>query len=206
MLAAPLDDENPGGMISEYPQELEHTVGLRSGAHVRIRPIRPADEPRLTALYDRLSVATAYQRFFSPMRSLPPAWAHAFANLDYRTRLALVAEPDDAAEGVLVGVARYAVLAGEARTAEMALVVEDGWQGVGLGTVLLAEILRAAEGRGIHGFRADVLAGNRRMLHLLARYTDVVWRNTHQGVTEVIFRRLSAGKETTRAQAGPDRA
>jgi hypothetical protein len=55
-----------------------------------------------------MSAPTAYQRFFTVMRRLPPDWARLRATVDYRDRLALVAEhrPDGAPE--LVGVGRYA--------------------------------------------------------------------------------------------------
>jgi len=39
---------------------------------VRLRPIRPEDAAALTQLYDRLSPESAYQRFFTVMRRLPP--------------------------------------------------------------------------------------------------------------------------------------
>ena len=48
-----------------YPSELEREIVLRDGARLKVRPIHPADEPRLVALYDRLSRHTAYQRFFT---------------------------------------------------------------------------------------------------------------------------------------------
>jgi len=84
-----------------YPRELERAVVLRDGSYLRIRPIRPDDEPRLVDLYGRLSEHTAYQRFFTLMRRLPPSWFHFFANVDYRNRLALVAERDQLAAMVL---------------------------------------------------------------------------------------------------------
>jgi hypothetical protein len=34
-----------------YPRDLERTVALRDAAAVRIRPIRPDDEPKLALLY-----------------------------------------------------------------------------------------------------------------------------------------------------------
>jgi Family of unknown function (DUF6092) len=71
-------------------------VTLENGETLRLRPIRPDDEPRLTTRYDRLSRQTAYQRFFAVRRRLP-AWLHAFAHVDYRRRLGLVAERDTVA-------------------------------------------------------------------------------------------------------------
>jgi len=166
-------------------------------ASVRVRAIRPDDEPRLMALCRRLSPRTVYQRFFSVRRLLPEE-AHAFANVDYRQRMAVVAEVDDGQEPELIGVARYGP-SDEGTTADIGLVVADGWQGLGLGSLLLEEILRAGEQRGIHEFSADVLTDNRRALHLLSRHTAITRRTVASGVTSVVFRRRAdSALETTR--------
>ena len=173
--------------IQEFPGDVEQVVALRNGASVRIRPIRPDDAPRLMALCHRLSPRTVYQRFFSP-RPLRPEEAHAFANVDYRERMALVAEVDTGQEPDLIGVARYGPTE-EAAMSDIALVVEDGWQGLGLGSILLKEILQAGAQRGIRHFKADVLTENRRALRLLARYTNIAQSTTNDGVTSITFRR-----------------
>ena len=147
---------------------------------------RPDDAPRLQALYDRLSHHTAYQRFFTVMKRLPPDWARMLADVDFRRRLALVAEHDVDGVPELVGVGRYEPT-DEPDTAEVAFVVQDGWQGKGLGTLLFQEVLRAATARGVRRFRAWVLADNRRMLDLIARFGTVKERKTEQGVTELLF-------------------
>src|SRR5881628_152185 len=177
-------------MAVETPRYLadpEQSVILRNGASVRVRAIRPDDEPRLIALCRRLSPRTVYQRFFS-FRRLLPEEAHAFANVDYRQRMAVVAEIDDGQEPELIGVARYGP-SDEGTTADIGLVVADGWQGLGLGSLLLEEILRAGEQRGIHQFSADVLTENRRALRLLSRHTAITRRTVASGVTSVVFRR-----------------
>ena len=164
-----------------YPRELERAVVLRDGSYLRIRPIRPDDEPRLLDLYGRLSEHTAYQRFFTLMRRLPPSWFHFFANVDYRNRLALVAERDTAAGPELVGVGRYEPTEEEG-TAEVALVVQDGWQGRGLGSLLMGDVLSAGQARGIRRFRAYVLADNERMLRLLRTRVQILERKLEEGV------------------------
>ncbi len=139
------------------------------------------------ALCHRLSPRTVYERFFSFRRLLPEA-AHAFANVDYHQRMAFVAEVDTGQEPELIGVARYGP-SDEETIADIGLDVEDGWHGLGLGSVLLKEILRAGAQRGIRHFRADVLTENRRALRLLARYTDITQRTANDGVTSIAFRR-----------------
>src|SRR6266436_311150 len=173
---------------AEYPRELVQDVKLRDGSYIHIRPIRPEDAPRLQELYGRLSRDTAYHRFFTVMKRLPPDWAQVLATVDYRRRLALVAEHDGADGVEIIGVGRYEPT-DEPDTVEVAFVVEDGWQGRGLGTILVREVLDSSAARGIRRFRAYVLSDNRRMLDLITRFGDVRERKTEQGVTELLFTR-----------------
>jgi len=126
--------------------------------------------PQLVDLYERLSRPTAYQRFFTVLRRLPPDRYHFFANVDCVRRLALVAERETVAGWQLIGVGRYEP-AEEPETAEVAFVVEA---------------------RGIRRFRSYVQADNYRMLRLLATRTQVEDRKTEEGVTGLWFRRVPA--------------
>jgi len=163
----------------------DRTLALPSGERLRLRPIRPDDESRLSELYDRSSRDTRYQRFFTVMRRLPADWARFLANVDYDRRFALVVEDLTAPSTSLIGVARYEPV--EEGVAEVAFVVEDRWQGKGLGTLLVTELFRAATENGITRFRAWVLADNRRMLALFGRHADVLERRLEQGVVELML-------------------
>ena len=150
---------------------------------MRLRPIRSEDAAALTQLYGRLSPETAYQRFFTVMRRLPPDWARILAHVDHDRNAAIVAAGSDAG---LVGVARYGTPPG-ADEAEIAVVVEDGWQRKGLGTILLSALLEHGRSRGISRFLAHVLADNQRMLRLIGRLGTVTERSLDQGIVTVRF-------------------
>lgn len=158
-------------------------VTLTDGTAVALRPIDPGDEPALTALYERLSPQTAYQRFFTVTRRLPPDWAHILANVDYDRRMAIAAISPGRD---LVGVARY-IYDEQAREAEIAIVIEDRWQNRGLGTLLLGELVDYAKGKGIDRLRAYVLADNVRMLKLIRRVTTIVDRKLESGVLSLLL-------------------
>ncbi len=169
-----------------YPYELGRTVHLHNDRCVSVRAIRPEDEAGLRALFDRLSPATVYQRFFRTWNRLPDDWFQHFANVDYARRLALVAQAYTIDGPRLIGVARYEPTDAD-DVAEVAVVIEDAWQGQGLGHVLLHDLFAAAEARGIHRFQADVLSDNRRMLTLLTQVARIESSTTELGVTELTF-------------------
>jgi len=174
--------------VNDPPERLapfDHTVSLRDGAVVRVRPIRADDAPRLVALYDHLSNDTRYHRFFSVARRLPIDWARFLAGVDYRTRLALVAEAPGDPE-TLIAVARYEP-GPRPDTVEVAFVVQDAWQGHGLGTVLFRDLLAAAALNGRTHFSAWVLTDNRRMLDLIARLGVITRRAVDGSVLELDF-------------------
>ena len=190
---SPTPDAPQGG--GPYPADLAREVTCRDGARVRLRPIRPEDAPRLQALHGRLSRESIYQRFFGATPRLPTPWARFLAEVDYRGRLALVLERGPDLDPELIGVGRYEPTA-EPDTAEVAFVIEDRWQGKGLGTVLFTALLAAARDRGIRHFRADVLADNRRMLDLITRFTCVDSRETQDAITSLVFSLPPSGQTT----------
>jgi RimJ/RimL family protein N-acetyltransferase len=175
-------------------------VVLRDGGPATLRDIRPEDEPALTALYERLSPQTAYQRFFTVMRRLPPDWAHILANVDYHRRMAIVALAPD---GILIGVARY-VYDERVDEAEIAIVIEDKWQGRGLGTLLLGELIAYAKAKGIRRFRAYVLADNGRMLKLIRRGTRIVERKLDAGVLSLLLAPPEQSEAAATSGAAPN--
>lgn len=147
---------------ASYPHELVEVGYLDDGTAVMLRPIRPDDEPRLERLFHRLSALTVYRRFHTPVTRMTGRTLAYLVNVDYVDRLAIVAVIDDD----IVGVARYDRLAG-GDEAEVAVTVEDAWQGRGLGTRLLWRLSAAARERGIAAFRATVQGENRPMMGLL---------------------------------------
>ena len=129
------------------------------------RPVRPDDEARFYRLWPRLSRDTVYRRFHAPLRRLPAATVRRLVQVDHDLREAVVAELGDE----VVGVARYDRSAADPSAADFAVVVEDAWQGVGLGRQLILELLRLAVERGVHTLTATVQADNDRMLGLIRR-------------------------------------
>jgi acetyltransferase len=64
-------------------------------------------------------------------------------------------------------VARCVRADSQAESAEFAIVVADEWQGRGLGSLLMLELVAAARARGVRRIEGWVLATNHAMLELM---------------------------------------
>jgi RimJ/RimL family protein N-acetyltransferase len=141
-------------------------LALRDGTCVPVREIRPEDAPALQRLFGRLSERSIYLRYFGHMKELTDQQARRFAEVDGRDRFALVAlDPED--EGEILAVVRYDREGGPDSSAEYAALVEDSWQGRGLGLGLTRRLIEAARENGLRRLHALVLPENVGMLHLL---------------------------------------
>ena len=132
-------------------------------ADTRLRTATAADVDALQQFVAALSMRTRVQRFFAPLRGLPPDMVQALQRNDPAHRF-VVAERD----GAIVGLGQYAVDAGGERC-EVALVIDDRLQGLGLGRRLLARLLADAAGAGLRQAVLETLAGNASMRTLAQR-------------------------------------
>jgi RimJ/RimL family protein N-acetyltransferase len=145
-------------------------VTLKDGISVTLRPIRPDDAQRLQAFHLRLSPETVYLRWLSAHPVLTDAEAEALSNVDYGTRMAIVATLPVEGEEHIVGVARYNLITSDQPDeAEAAVVVEDVYQHRGLGTILLQRLLAYSRAQGIRYWIAEINAENARMMKFVQR-------------------------------------
>ena len=129
-----------------------------------VRPMRADDENRLLRTAGRLSPRTVYQRFFSPIHTIPPTLLHRLANVDHDDREALVALDGDE----IVAVVRWDRDPAHRDEAEVAVLVEDAWQHRGLGGALTRMLVEEAAGHHIARLTATVLSDNTAVRRMLA--------------------------------------
>jgi acetyltransferase len=147
--------------IAPYPQHLESVERLRDGTELRMRPLRPEDEPLLHDLAAHMSHEDLRLRFFTPVRGLTHAVAARLSQLDYDRELALLAELD----GVALGVAHFFADPDKLR-AEYAIAVRSDWKGRGVGYLLMRRLIDIARQRGIGELVGEVLRENGPMLQM----------------------------------------
>ena len=147
--------------------ERSERLKLRDGRAVDVRPLERRDRRLLAAAIRHLSDHSRYLRFASPKSQMTERELDHLVRVDHHTHEALVAI--DPLTGRGVAVARYIQLPGEPGVAELAATVADDWQGIGLGSALLARLRRRACDEGHTALRAFVLAVNRPAIALLRR-------------------------------------
>jgi GNAT superfamily N-acetyltransferase len=137
---------------------------LRDGRRIRIRALTPEDETDLSEAVARTSAESLRRRFFVTKRNFTDKETAFFLNVDFVNHVALIAVVEEGSELVIAGGGRYIVMRpGEA---EVAFVVVDQYQGLGVGGALMRHITTIARAAGQQRLVAEVLAENRPMLRL----------------------------------------
>jgi len=142
-------------------------VVLRDGRSVTIRAVRAGDAEGLQAAIVRLSEEARYSRFMAPLKELSPAMLERAVRPAADRDLALVAVSGEGVDEAIVGGAR--TIGAEDGSCEFAVTITDDWQGAGLASRLMKELVRDASVRGLMRMDGYVLASNRPMLELARR-------------------------------------
>ena len=143
------------------PRHRDADVVLRDGSTVHVRPVTAEDAPAVRAFLENLSPKSIALRFFSRFPDLDRAvrWA---TEVDQH-RYGLVAT---GADGRVVAHAGWEREPDRPERAEIAFAIADAMQHNGLGTILLGQLIEAADQAGVAVLSAEVLPQNHRMLHV----------------------------------------
>jgi GNAT superfamily N-acetyltransferase len=157
------NDETSGSPGPFLPPD---QVVVAGGCLLELRRLSPSDVAGLRAFYEALSAATLYRRFMTPSPRLPEATLAYLTETGRADREVVVAT----FHGEIVAEGRYH-LGPRTGEAEVALLVADRWQGLGIGPALATWLARSASERGIVSFTGSMLSDNRaarRVLESLA--------------------------------------
>jgi acetyltransferase len=166
-------DQLPRLAIRPYPVQYVQPWTMKNGQSVVLRPIRPEDEPLLIKLHKALSERTVYLRYFQPLK-LSQRTAHErltrICFIDYDREIVLVVE-HKSEDGLIeiIAIGRLSKLRGESNEAELAVLVDDRYQGLGLGTELYRRLIAVARDEKLKCVVSTILAENREMRAICQR-------------------------------------
>lgn len=155
-----------------------------------IRQAGERDRAALAEMFARCTTQTRYRRFHGHVNVLPARYlTEALSGRpDHLALVAVVAAGprEGSTEGLTEGsIVALASCRTDARgVGDLGVLVEDGWQRLGIGAALLREIAGYATSTGIGVFTAQVLAEQSWILRLLTAYGSCA-SVTRRGVLDV---------------------
>ena len=163
----------PPSAIRPYPVQYISTHTTADGETLTLRPIRPEDEPLSVAFHMGLSEQTVKLRYmydFPLEERITHDRLAALCYIDYDREIALIATQTNA-EGVtrMVAVGRLEMLSGTRAVAEFGLLVADDYQGKGLGTTMLTQLMDIGKREGVKRIFGKLLIKNSQSVGFLHR-------------------------------------
>jgi len=171
-----------------YPAQGHAEAGeihLRDGLVASIRCSEPSDESAMRDFFLRLSPESRHKRFLS-CADPPDSWFKTICDSSNPKRgLTLIASHCDGESQRIIGVGTY--LAKDASTAEVAFSVDDVFQGMFIGTLLLERLAALAVENGITRFWAVTQAFNRPMLDIFEKSGFEMRKVLEGGYFEIVL-------------------
>jgi len=151
-----------------YPENLACGHSFRDGLFVRFRAIKPSDEEDMRKLFYRFSDQAVYYRYFTSIQAMPHEEMQEYVNIDYRRIMSIVGVVTESGVEKIIAEGRYTRLRNKV-FAVTAFVVDEQYQGRGIASFLLDQLIRTAREQGLRGFSADILPDNKPMLRVFEK-------------------------------------
>jgi len=164
-----------------YPAEINLQNTFKGGVCVRFRAIKPSDEEEMRRLFYRFSDQSVYYRYFAPIKTMPHSKMQGYVNIDFSRVMSIVGVVGEPGQGHIIAEARF-IRDEKGPTADMAFVVDEEYQGIGIATDLYKLLIRLAKDRGIQYLTADVLATNKGMMKVFEKEGAPVTAKLDYGV------------------------
>lgn len=143
-------------------------VILKDGRNIEVRPLLPSDEFAYRNFFYSLQERTIYMRFFYKLKLFSHSEVQKqWTAVDYRKNMSIIGLVQIGGHKEIMGIGTYAQ---ESEThAEVAFVVREDFQGMGMGSYLLGELEKMARENNYKGFTASVLRENAGMIHVFKK-------------------------------------
>ena len=148
-----------------YPDEIATIHTFKGGVEVSFRAIKPSDEEEMRRLFYRFSNMAVYYRYFGHITTMPHSKMQEYVNVDWNQTMSIVGLVNEANQGRVIAEARY-IKEPHGPYAEVVFVVDEEYQGLGIGTYLYKMLVSMAKERHVQGFTADVLFSNIGMMKI----------------------------------------
>ena len=158
---------------------------LRNGLEIVIRAARPEDAERMVEAFKELEAQSIYTRFFIPKKEITEAELQRFREIDFDTRVRLLCTIERDGREIVIASGIYVRLSED--SAEVAFIVEEDYQRLGISKRLLTHLSKIALANGIKNFTAEVLPWNSAMLGVFQSCGWPMKSRTSEGTVHVML-------------------
>jgi acetyltransferase len=155
-------------VISPYPKKYETLWKLHDGRTVLLRPIKPEDEPLWLEMFQNFSEESIRYRFFHIIKDTTHEMRIRYCNIDYDREIAIIPELTENGKRKILGVVRVPILPDQ-KTGEIAVIVADPWQGLGLGSKMVDYMIEICKDKGLETIYGVMLPDNYRAIELFKK-------------------------------------
>lgn len=148
-----------------FIEEYKSRIKLKNGKTMSLRPLVPSDEIAYRNFFYSLTKETVYMRFFHVVTIFSREMAQQdWATIDYRNNISLIGLVPNRSTKDVVAVGTYAKI--NDTWAEVAFVVREDFQSLGIARYIFMELEKIASINGFKGFFATTLPENTAMINL----------------------------------------
>jgi RimJ/RimL family protein N-acetyltransferase len=158
---------------------------LRDQRMVTIRAIRPDDKGLVVEGLNNVSADSLYRRFMAIRKEITAEGLKKVTEVDFVNVVALVAALEKDGNDQIAGGGRYVRTTGQ--RAEVAFLVGDAFQGLGIASLLFKHLVAIARDSRITQFEAEVLPSNEAMFKVFARSGIPITRKAAGGSVHVLM-------------------
>ena len=151
-----------------FLENYKTSMKLKSGKVVEFRPLLPSDEFAYRNFFYSLQEITIYLRFFYKMRTFSHEVVQKqWSSIDYRKNISLIGLIQRGGHKEIMAIGSYAQE--EDTRAEVAFVVREDFQGMGIASFLLEMLEKIAKENHYNSFCATVLRENSAMIRVFKK-------------------------------------
>jgi len=150
------------------PKKYEKLLRMRDGRTVLLRLIKPEDEPLWLEMFQNFSEESVRYRFFHIIKDTPHEMRVRYCDIDYDREIGIVAELEEEGRRKILGVVRL-IIEQDGKKGEVAFIVADPWQGLGLGAKMVDHMIEICKDKGLETVYALMLPNNYRAIRLLKK-------------------------------------
>ncbi len=150
------------GDAVKYPYEFQTEKIFKKKLKVFFRPIKASDEDMMRRLFYKFSDNARYMRYMSAVRTMTHRKMQSYVNIDYDQVMSFVGIVQYRGIEKIIAECRYSYY-DEEYAYEIAFVVDEEYQGMGIASFMLDYLVKVAIEKDIKKFVAYVLPENNKM-------------------------------------------